>query len=128
MSIHDETWDRPTCHICKKEIAYGEHGKHGTGKCDKKKTAKEQKFEMMAGRHPARGGCTGPSAPSDKYVAEVTQAVLKFLKDKYKVRKYMDENTDSFGRKNMLKARKKGDDLLKQAIFEILDHEECESW
>ncbi len=33
MSIHDETWDRPICEFCKKEIPYGEKRQHRHGSC-----------------------------------------------------------------------------------------------
>lgn len=33
MSIQDETWDRPICEFCNKEIPYGQNSLHRTGKC-----------------------------------------------------------------------------------------------
>lgn len=35
MSVQDETWDRPICNFCKKEIPYGEKGEHLNKKCVK---------------------------------------------------------------------------------------------
>ncbi len=33
MSVEDETWDRPICKLCNKEIAYGDVRSHSTTKC-----------------------------------------------------------------------------------------------
>ncbi len=33
MSVHDETWDRPICEFCNKQIPYGDKRLHRTGKC-----------------------------------------------------------------------------------------------
>ena len=33
MSIHDETWDRPICEHCKKQIPYGEVLSHRRKEC-----------------------------------------------------------------------------------------------
>jgi hypothetical protein len=33
MSIHDETWDRPICDFCGKEIPYGEKLSHRRKEC-----------------------------------------------------------------------------------------------
>lgn len=33
MSVHDETWDRPICNFCEKEIPYGEKREHRNGTC-----------------------------------------------------------------------------------------------
>lgn len=35
MSVEDETWDRPICKYCAKEIQHGEKTKHYKGKCVK---------------------------------------------------------------------------------------------
>jgi len=33
MSIHDETWDRPTCEHCQKEVPYGQKLFHRQKRC-----------------------------------------------------------------------------------------------
>ncbi len=33
MSVHDETWDRPICEFCQKEIPYGEKLSHRRKEC-----------------------------------------------------------------------------------------------
>ncbi len=33
MSIHDETWDRPICEHCKKEVGYGKISFHKRKEC-----------------------------------------------------------------------------------------------
>ena len=33
MSVNDESWDRPTCEFCKKQIQYGKKSLHLEGKC-----------------------------------------------------------------------------------------------
>ena len=33
MSVEDETWDRPICDYCHKEIKYGDKSLHLDGKC-----------------------------------------------------------------------------------------------
>lgn len=44
MSIHDETWDRPICNICKKPIKYGKSWNHGDGVCGVSKAKSSIKF------------------------------------------------------------------------------------
>jgi hypothetical protein len=34
MSVEDETWDRPICQICGKQIGYAKQREHGKGICD----------------------------------------------------------------------------------------------
>jgi len=68
--------------------------------------------------------CMGPSMPDDKEIDQVTDEVLRFLKEKHRVHDMPKEFHTGFTEENRAKEKTK----LREAIKSLLDGRNCEEF
>lgn len=80
MSVEDETWDRPICEFCNKEIPYGKKTEHYKGACSKNtKSYQEWRDQVESYSKLERGWDTYDAPPIPEKIIAVTLGYIDFI-------------------------------------------------